>query len=57
MADDDRRAQIDVDVLTHLLAYCAAVIRHTETLTDDAHAELAAVVELGWMAVRDAERE
>ena len=52
-----RTATIPVDVLTHMLAYCAAVIEHTETLTDDAHAELAAAVEIGWMAVREAESE
>ena len=50
-----RHAQIDVQVLSHLLVYCMAMIEHTKTLTDDGHAELAAAVELGWMAVREAE--
>lgn len=52
-----RHAQIDVQVLSHLLVYCMAMIEHTKTLTDDGHAELAAAVELGWMAIREAERE
>lgn len=49
----ERQAQIDVDVLTFLLVVCTAVARAKRD--GDDYAELEAAVELGWMAVRDAE--